>query len=117
MFRRSLNVRPVKQCGNSRVHRAEGADEIPDVCILWTERRSELSQHESDVPFASFQWGICSDIAKQAFPDMAMRIYESRHDDHIRRVDHLRSVGRKVWTNPCNFCAFDQNIRISKIAK
>ena len=44
-------MRPVEQSRNPCIQCTQRADEIPDICILWTKGRGELSQHKADISF------------------------------------------------------------------
>ncbi len=112
MLRRVLDVRPVEQRGDARVDRAQRADQVSRVGVLGAIHRRENPQNVLEI---FIEQRVGGDVAQDTFPDMAVRIDESRHDDPFGGVDHLRVLRAQIRPDRRNFRALDEDIGLPEV--
>src|SRR5690348_16555046 len=97
MLRRGLDMGPVEDGSDPGIDRAQRADQVPGIHILRAIDWREDVQDERQIAHLTFKRVVYADVAQDAFPQMAVGIYEARHDDHVRGIDDFGIARRQVW--------------------
>jgi len=73
-------------------------------------------EHAQDVSEVFVEQRIGGDVAQNAFPNMAVRVDESRHHDHRRGIDDLRFAHLQVGTHRDDLRAVDEHVGAPEVA-
>ena len=106
-------MRPVKDAGHARIDRAERADVIGGIDVVGRHLGAERALHDVAIVF---QRAIRQYVAEEPLPHVTVRIDEARHDDAVRRIDHLGVRRADVRLHRRDLPAFDQHVGLLEVA-